>query len=201
MSAVAKLKTNVESTVTDALSGAVASALAPKWWAIALRGVFGIVFGLIAFFVPGATMLSLVLVFAAYVFADGIFAIIASYRAARLHMRWGALVLEGILDIIAAAVSVAWPAITVVAFVVLVAVWAMITGALMLATAFNLEGAEGRWWLGLGGAASLIYGVLLAIAPLAGAVVLTWWIGAYALIFGISLLMLGLKLRGMVAQK
>jgi uncharacterized membrane protein HdeD (DUF308 family) len=177
------------------LSRAVASALAPNWWAIALRGVLGIVFGLIAFFMPAATMLSLVLVFSAYLLTDGIFAIIAAYRAARLHMRWGLLVIEGLVNIIAAVLALTWPALTVVAFVVLVAVWALLSGGLMLAAALNLDGAQGRWWLVLGGVASLLYGALLIAAPLIGAVVLTWWIGAYALIFGIALLALGFRLR------
>ncbi len=169
--------------------------LARNWWAIAIRGVLAIVFGLIAFTVPGATMLSLVLVFAAYALVDGVFAIVAAVRAARQHERWALLVLEGIADIIAAAIAVLWPAITVVVFVLLIAAWAIITGVLMLGAAFRVAHDHGRWWFVLGGLASLVYGVLLIIAPLIGALVLTWWIGAYALVFGIALLVTAFKLR------
>jgi uncharacterized membrane protein HdeD (DUF308 family) len=171
------------------------AALAQNWWAIAIRGVLAIVFGLIALVLPGATMLSLVLVFAAYALVDGIFAIVAAVRAARQHERWGMLVLEGIVNIITAAIAVFWPAITVVAFVLLVAAWAIVSGALLLAAAFRLSIDHGRWWLVLGGIASVVYGVLLVVAPMIGALVLTWWLGAYALVFGVALLVLAFRLR------
>src|ERR1700693_1344194 len=110
----------------------IAQLLAQNWWAFAIRGVLGVVFGLIAIFQPGATMLSLVLVFSAYAFVDGIFAIVGSVRAARQHQRWGLLVLEGSVNIIAAAIAFLWPAITVVSFVFVVGIWAILSGGLML---------------------------------------------------------------------
>lgn len=169
--------------------------LAQNWWAIALRGVLGIVFGLIALFWPGATMLSLVLVFSAYMLVDGVVGIIAAVRAARQGERWGLLVLEGIVDILTGIIAFALPGLTVLVFVLLVAAWALISGALLLVAAFRLVGDHGRGWLVVGGIASIVYGALLVIAPLIGALVLTWWIGAYALVFGFSLLIVGFKLR------
>ena len=140
-------------------------------------------------------MLSLVLIFAAYAFIDGVFGIISAVRAAGRHERWVSLVLEGVVDIIVAAIAVLWPGITVVAFVLLVAAWAIVTGGLMLWAAFRLDTDDTRWWLVLGGIVSLIYGVLLIVAPMIGALVLTWWLGAYALIFGVALLVLAFGLR------
>jgi uncharacterized membrane protein HdeD (DUF308 family) len=169
--------------------------LARNWWALALRGVVGILFGLVALFLPGATMLSLVLLFAAYVFVDGVFGIISAVGAARQHERWGLLLVEGIVNIIVAAIAVLWPEITVVAFVLLIAFWAIVTGGLVVWAAFRLETDGGRWWLVLGGVASLIYGVLLIVAPMIGALVLTWWIGAYAVVFGVALLVLAFRLH------
>jgi uncharacterized membrane protein HdeD (DUF308 family) len=169
--------------------------LARNWWAIALRGVFGILFGLVALTLPGATMLSLALIFAAYMLADGIFAIIAAVRAAAGHRGWGLLGLEGVADILAGLIALAWPDITILVFVFLVAAWALVTGALILAAAFRLHWDHGRVWLALGGAVSLLYGLLLVAAPFIGALVLTWWIGAYALVFGTSLLLVSLRLR------
>jgi uncharacterized membrane protein HdeD (DUF308 family) len=169
--------------------------LAQNWWAIAIRGVLGILFGLVALFLPGATMLSLVLLFGAYAFVDGVFGIISAVRAARQRERWALLVLEGIVDIATAAIAFLWPGISVVAFVLLVAIWAILTGALMLAAAFRLETDDGRWWLVLGGVVSLLYGALLIVAPMIGALVLTWWLGAYALVFGVALLVLAFRLR------
>ena len=169
--------------------------LARNWWAIGLRGVLAIAFGLIALFLPGATMLSLVIVFAIYAFVDGVFGIVSAARAAQAGQRWGLLVFEGLINIAVAVIAVLWPGITVVAFVLLVAVWAILTGALELAAAFWLGTEDGRWWLVVGGLVSLVYGALLVIAPMIGAVVLTWWLGAYALIFGVSLVVLALKLK------
>ena len=169
--------------------------LAKNWWAIGTRGALGILFGLIALFLPGATMLSLVLVFAAYAFLDGVLGIVSAVRAARENERWGYLVLEGLVDIAAAAVAVLWPGITVVAFVFVIAFWAIVTGVLELMAAFRLDFIDGRGWLVFGGIVSILYGALLIAAPMIGAVVLTWWLGAYALVFGVCLVMLAFKLR------
>jgi uncharacterized membrane protein HdeD (DUF308 family) len=171
------------------------SVLVHNWWAFVARGVLAILFGLIAFVMPGVTMLSLVLVFAAYAVVDGVLAITSAVRAARQSERWGWLALEGVVDIVAGIAAVAMPGLTVFVFVILVAAWALITGALMLVASFRVDADHGRWWLALGGIASLIYGGLLVMAPMIGAVVLTWWIGAYALVFGISLLIFAFRLR------
>jgi uncharacterized membrane protein HdeD (DUF308 family) len=174
------------------------SVLVQNWWAFVIRGVLAVLFGLIAFFEPGVTMLSLVIVFAAYAIADGVFAIIAAIRAAKAGERWGLFVFEGVVDILAGAAAIAWPALTVVVFVSLVAAWALITGGLMLAAGFRVDNDHGRIWLIVGALASILYGVLLIVAPMAGAVVLTWWIGAYALVFGIAMLVFAFRLRAKV---
>jgi uncharacterized membrane protein HdeD (DUF308 family) len=189
--------TNPHAEQSDAMS----AALAQNWWLIALRGVLAIIIGVIAFAAPVATMLSLVLLFSAYMLVDGVLAIVAAVRAARQHERWALLVLEGIISIAVAAIAVLWPGITIVAYVLLVAAWAIVTGALMLGAAFRLNLDHGRWWLVLGGIASLIYGALLIIAPLIGALVLTWWFGAYALVFGVFMLVLAFRLRARREQR
>lgn len=174
------------------------SVLARNWWAFVIRGLLAVLFGLIALFLPGVTMLSLVLVFAAYAFADGIFAIVSAVRAAKAHERWGLLSVEGVVDILAAIAAVTLPGLTVLVFVTLLGVWALITGGLMLAAAFKVDADHGRWWMVLGGMVSLLYGAALLIAPMIGAVVLTWWIGVYALVFGIAMLVLAFRLRAKV---
>ena len=116
-------------------------------WAIGLRGVLAIVFGLIALVLPAVTMLSLVIVFAAYALVDGVLAIVAAVRSARRHERWGLLVLEGVVDIAVGVLAFLWPGLTIVIFVLLVAAWAIVTGALMTAAAFRLQLDHGRWWL------------------------------------------------------
>lgn len=178
----------------------LSTVLADNWWAAALRGVFAIVFGLIAFLLPGVTMLGLVLVFAAYSLVDGIMEIILAIRAARRRQKWIWIFLQGILGIAIAVIAVVWPDITVVAFVLLVAVFSIISGALTLASAPRLQTGHGRWWLVLGGIASVIFGILLIAAPLVGALVLTWWIGAWALVLGVTLIILAFRLRAQRAD-
>lgn len=174
---------------------AMCEVLAQNWWAVLARGVLGLLFGVIAFLSPGATILSLVILFAAYMLVDGVFAIVAAVRAARANERWGLLVLEGVADIAIGVLGFLWPGLTAVAFVVMLAAWALVTGVLMVAAGFRLSIPHGRWLLVLSGVVSIVFGVLLAMAPILGAVVLTWWLGAYAVVFGVMLIALAFRLR------
>jgi uncharacterized membrane protein HdeD (DUF308 family) len=182
-------------------SNAMSALLARNWWAVLLRGVAAILFGLIALFMPGVTLASLVLVFAAYMLVDGVFAIVSAIRAARHGERWGLFVLEGIVDLIAGAVALAMPAAALLAFIALAAVWALVSGGLMFASAFRLNREHGKVWLIVGGVASVAWGALLLLFPVSGLVVLTWWLGAYAFIFGVNLLILSFSLRRRAAGR
>jgi uncharacterized membrane protein HdeD (DUF308 family) len=162
-----------------------------------LRGVASILFGLLALFATTATILSMLLLFSAYMLVDGGFGIASAVMAARRGKKWGLLLLEGILNIATGVIAFLWPAITVFAFVMLMAAWALITGGLMLSAAFQNK-PKGWGWLAFGGVSSIIFGILLVIAPFIGAVVLTWWLGSYALVFGVMLLVFGFKLRSIV---
>lgn len=169
--------------------------LAHNWWATGLRGLAAIIFGLIAIFLPGATILSLVLVFAAYVLVDGVAGIIAAVRAAREGEAWAFLAFAGVVNVAAGILAAVWPAITVLAFVVIAGVSEIISGALTFGSAFQLKEDHGRWWLAFGGILSFFFGLFLILAPLFGAVVLTWWLGIYAIGLGVVLLILAFKLR------
>jgi len=168
---------------------------AKNWWLFTLRGVFAILFGLIALIFPGPTMLSLALLFSAYMLVDGIVGIISAVRAMRRRDQWGLLVFEGIINILVGIGAFLWPGLTVLAFVLLVAAWALVTGGLMAAASFGLNLGHSRVWLLLGGLLSVAFGALLIITPVIGAAVLTWWMGAYALAFGIALVIFSFKLR------
>ena len=177
------------------LSDAKNAILADNWWIVALRGVLAILFGIGAFVLPGATMLALVALFAAFAILDGAFGIAQALRGARRRERWGLLFLNGLIGIAIGVAAVAWPDITVLAFVFMIAAWALISGALMLGTAFGLKTSHGRWLLVFGATVSMLYGTLLFVSPFVGALVLTWWIGAHALVLGVTLIGLALKLR------
>ncbi len=174
---------------------AMSVSLARNWWALALRGVFGIVFGLMAFLLPGVTLASLTLLFAVYMLADGVFAIVAGIRAAAHHERWVLLMLEGLVDLAAGAAALLWPGITVLVMVALLGIWAVVSGFLLLMAAFRLHAGHGRWLLVVPALLSMIWGVLLYLSPGLGALVLTYWVGGYALAFGALLLVLARRLR------
>jgi uncharacterized membrane protein HdeD (DUF308 family) len=176
---------------------ALCRTLAQNWWAIALRGAFAVLFGLLTFALPGITIATLVILFAAYMLVDGVFAIVGGVRAAQRGERWGYFILEGVANILAGLVALLWPAITVLVFVYLVAFWSIVSGLFMIAAAFKLTGEHGRWWMAIAGALSVVFGILLAVMPIAGAVVLTLWLGVYAVVFGVMLLVASFRLRAM----
>jgi len=171
--------------------------LARNWWSLVIRGIIGVLVGIIAFTWPGVTFRALLLIFAAYVLIDGVVDIIGSVRAAEVGERWGALLFEGIIGILAGLVTIFWPAITAFALVFVIAAWAIITGIAEIAAAIRLrQHITGEWLLGLAGVISVLFGVFMLARPLAGALVVALWFGAYVFIFGVVLIALGFRLRG-----
>jgi uncharacterized membrane protein HdeD (DUF308 family) len=170
-------------------------ALSRNWWVFLLRGLAGILFGIITFVAPGISLAALVLVFGAYALADGVLAIVAAVRR-RGEGRWGMLLLEGLVGIAVAVVTLLWPGITAITLLYLIAAWATVTGVLELVAAVRLrKEIKGEWLLALGGVASIAFGVLVALFPGSGALALVLWIGAYALVFGVLLVVLSFRLR------
>jgi uncharacterized membrane protein HdeD (DUF308 family) len=171
-------------------------ALARNWWSLVIRGLLGIVVGMITFLWPVVTLAALVFLFASYALVDGIVSLAGALRAAGAHERWGALLIEGIVGILAALATVLWPAITALALVYVIAAWAIVTGIAEIVAAVRLRKyISGEWLLVLGGIASVIFGVLIAAIPVVGALVIAVWFGAYALVFGAILIALGFRLR------
>ena len=175
------------------------SILARNWGWVVLRGVLAILFGLAAFFWPGITVTVLVLLFGAYAIVDGIFAIIAGVRrATEREARWWLLILEGLVGIAAGIIAFVWPGVTALALLYIIAAWAIVTGVLEILSAIRLrQEIEGEFWLALGGLLSLIFGILLLVQPAAGILAVIWLIGVYAIVFGIALLVVGFRLRGL----
>lgn len=169
--------------------------LAHNWWAIALRGLAAIAFGLIALFLPGVTILSLVLVFAIFAAVDGIATIVASIRAARQGEAWLFLFLAGLVKIAAGAFAAFWPGITALIFVLVFGVGELIGGGLTFGSALDLKEDHGRWWLALSGLLAVVFGLFLLLTPVIGAVVLTWWLGFYAIALGVVELVLAFRLH------
>jgi uncharacterized membrane protein HdeD (DUF308 family) len=164
------------------------------WWLLVLRGICGILFGVVAVLEPGVAILSLVAVFAVYLLVDGIFGLISAVMAGQRGERWGLLVAESLFNVAVGVLMLLFPDLSILAFMLLIAAWAIITGALMIGAAMNHR-RPGKWPLVIGGLVSVVFGIVLAVGPLIGAVILTWWLGIYALIFGAALAAFGLRLR------
>jgi uncharacterized membrane protein HdeD (DUF308 family) len=172
------------------LSG-VASRL---WWALLLRGVAAVLFGLAALFWPDETLWVLIVFFGAYALVAGVFTIAAGI--ADSTRRW-LLLTEGVLGVVAGLIAFFWPGLTALVLLYVIAAWAIFTGVLEIMSAISLRREiDNEWMMILGGALSVLFGVLLAVLPGVGLLSLTWLIGIYALIFGVAFIILGFRVRG-----
>jgi uncharacterized membrane protein HdeD (DUF308 family) len=170
-------------------------ALAKRWWLLLLRGIVAILFGVVAFAWPGLTLLTLVLFYGAFAFADGVIALAAAVTGGRSVSTWW-LVLVGILGIAAGIVSFAWPGMTALLLILLIGAWAIAHGVVEIIAAIQLRREiDHDWLLILAGLLSVAFGILVIVAPGAGALGLIWVIGAYSIVFGALLVGFSLQVR------
>jgi uncharacterized membrane protein HdeD (DUF308 family) len=175
--------------------------LARNWWALAIRGFAAVLFGVLTFIVPGISLAGLVLLFGAYAIVEGLFNVTAAVRA-RGADRWWALLLEGLVSIAAGIVTFAWPGLTALALVYVIAAWAIVTGVFEVVAAIRLRARiTNEGWLIAAGVLSVAFGALAAAFPGAGALTIVIWIGAYAIVFGAMLIALAFRLRHWMAEE
>jgi uncharacterized membrane protein HdeD (DUF308 family) len=166
------------------------------WWVLVLRGLAAVLFGLLAFIWPGITLFALVCLFAAFALINGVLSFALAAKAPKGYPYRASLIMGGALGIAAGIITFFWPGLTALGLLILIAAWAIVNGVLEIYLAVKLRKViQGEWLLGLAGVLSIIFGVLLVLYPSAGALVLVWWIGAFALVFGILLMIAGFRLR------
>ena len=167
------------------------------WWTLALRGVIAILFGLAAFLRPGIALEALILLFGAYALVDGMFSVVGVFGGTRAGTPRWLLFVEGVAGILAGLIAFIFPVLTAIVFLYLIAAWALITGIVEIATAIRLrKEIEGEWALIVGGIFSVLFGVILAVVgPFVGILSLVWLIGAYAVAFGVLLLITAFRVR------
>jgi len=171
--------------------------LARWWWTFILRGVLAILFGIIAFISPPATIAALVLLFGAWALVDGVFDIVEVIRDRGRHRSWWLALLEGLVGIVAGLLALAFPALAAGALLLLISAWAIVSGVIEIVMAIRLrEQITGELWLAIAGGLSIVFGVLLFAFPVSGALTIVWLIGGFAIAFGISMIILGWRLRG-----
>jgi uncharacterized membrane protein HdeD (DUF308 family) len=149
------------------------------------RGLAAIVFGVLTLVWPGLSLTVLVLLFGFFAVINGVSAMVVALRN-REESHWGVLLFEGILGVLAGAVALVWPGITALAFLFLIAGWAILTGVLELVALLAFPMSFGRSLLSiLSGIVSIVFGVLIAAQPAAGLLTVAWLIGIYAIIIGV----------------
>jgi uncharacterized membrane protein HdeD (DUF308 family) len=169
----------------------MAHVLARNWWALLIRGIAAVIFGILAFAWPGATIVVICILFGAYAFVDGVFAIVAAVRAAQAHERWWPFVIEGIVGLAIAAVAFYDIGSIALALYFTIAVWAFITGILEIAAGIQLrKSVANEFWL-----ASIVFGIFMFWHPVAAALAIVWIIATYAIVFGIIMIAFAFRLR------
>jgi len=170
-------------------------ALAKNWWLLLLRGIAAIVFGVLAFAWPGLTLLTLILFYGAFALVDGVLAIVAAISGGAPGSRWW-LAIVGLVGIAAGLLTFLMPGVSALVLLFFIAGWAIATGVLQIIGAIQLrKEIDNEWMLILGGVLSVLFGVGMMLAPGAGALALVWVIGIYAVITGVVLVALALRLK------
>jgi uncharacterized membrane protein HdeD (DUF308 family) len=188
MNGTDNMKTNDAATVVHTLQ--------LNWWLLALRGLVAVLFGVLAFMWPGATLITLVWLFGAFALVNGILSLVLAAKTPKGYPKMGSLILGGLLGILAGLLAFVMPGITALGLLILIAAWAIATGVMDLVAAVRLRKViNNEWLLILAGIASVVFGVLLLLQPAAGALVLIWWIGAWALVLGFLLMILAFRMR------
>jgi len=167
------------------------------WWTFILRGLLAIAFGILAFLAPVWGVAILVALFGAWALIDGVTSVWTGIRTRNVDRNWWLEILEGLVSVAVGVIAFAIPAFAAEVLVILIAVWAIVTGVFQIWAAIRLrERIRGEFWLGLAGVASILFGVILLVFPAAGALALVWLIGSGAIAIGVFFTILGWRLRG-----
>ncbi|TDC45894.1 HdeD family acid-resistance protein [Actinomadura sp. KC345] len=165
------------------------------WWVLALRGAFAVLFGIVAWVWPGITVLVLVVLFGAFALVDGLIAVMMAVRGASGAPR-GLLALAGAAGIALGVAALGWPGITAFVLLMLIAAWAIATGVLEIVAAIALrKELQGEWAYALTGAISVLFGILLLVWPVSGALAVVWLIGLFSIMFGAVMAGVAFRLR------
>jgi uncharacterized membrane protein HdeD (DUF308 family) len=184
---------------SSAAQSAMIGTLTRNWWTWLIRGIAAVIFGVLAYFWPGLTWVTIAILFGAYALVDGIFAIVATVRAAETQQRWWPFLIEGIVGILIAAITFYDIRITLAALYFTIAAWAFLTGIFEIVAAVQLrKHIANEIWLIIGGIASIAFSVLMVLYPYVGALVIVYIIAAYAVVFGFIMIGFSLRLRGHV---
>jgi uncharacterized membrane protein HdeD (DUF308 family) len=174
--------------------------LSRYWWLLLARGILAILFGVSALAWPGLTLVTLVMLFAGFALVDGVFEVVHAISHRREIENWGLLLIEGLFGVAFGILAFLAPGLTtavggvIVAFYI--AAWAIVTGAMRIAMAVRLrKEIEGEWLLGLSGAISILFGIIIMARPAVGVLAMLYFVAIWAIIVGGLLIALAFKAR------
>lgn len=171
--------------------------LAKYWWIFLLRGIFSIIFGFLAFVMPGLTIATLVIIWGAYALVDGVFSLWASATGGTKPGDHWLVGLQGLIGLAAGIITLIMPGVTALGLLIAIAAYSLVVGVLQIAAAIKLrQEIEGEFWLGLSGVISILFGMFIIARPGEGALAVIWIIGTYALIFGVFLVSFAFRIKG-----
>ena len=175
------------------------------WWMLLLRGVLAILFGISALAWPGLTLVTLVVLFAAFAFVDGVFEVVHAVSHRKELEHWGLLLIEGLLGIAFGVLAFLAPELTTAIGGIIVALyigaWAIVTGAIRIAMAVRLrKEIEGEWFLGLSGALSILFGIVIMARPAVGILAMIYVVAFWAILGGALLIALAFKTRKLTGK-
>lgn len=174
------------------------TALARNWWVVGLRGLAALIFGLLTLVSPAISLAVLILLFGAYALVDGVFTMVAAIANRHGEPRWVALLISGVLGALIGVLTFLMPGVTGLVLLYFIAAWAIVRGVMEIVAAVQLRKViKGEFWLILAGVLSVLFGILLFLFPGAGALAVVLWIGVFAIVFGILLIALAFRLRGL----
>ncbi|MCG2842237.1 DUF308 domain-containing protein [Sandaracinobacter sp. RS1-74] len=174
--------------------------LEQRWWLLALRGLFGVIFGIICFASPAIAAFSLLILFGAWSLVDGAFGLFASYGQAKRGERWVWLAVEAVANIVIGVLVLTMPALSFVALLLVIGIKALISGLLLLFASVKLDGDHGQGFLVVAGLVNLAFAALIFLAPVLGVKIIVWWIGVWSILFGVALIALGFKLKSFAGK-
>ncbi|HQR42985.1 MAG TPA: HdeD family acid-resistance protein [Gemmatales bacterium] len=167
-----------------------------RWWVFLVRGLLALLFGILCFVQPGLSLATLVMMFGIFALADGIVGVFIAVVGRKEIEDWWVLLLWGLIGIASGVLTFTAPDITALVLLFYIAIWAMVSGVLQIALAVRLrKEIEGELFLILAGALSIVFGIVLIARPGEGAVAVAWLIGTFAIVYGITMTSLSLRLR------
>jgi uncharacterized membrane protein HdeD (DUF308 family) len=167
--------------------------LSENWWVLALRGLLAVLFGFAALLLPLGTLEAVGRLFGVYAILEGALVVLIGMRGTQYR---GAFLSEGAFGIMAGLVALAWPGVTALVLLYIIAIWAILSGiAEMIAAVALRREIEGEWVLFLVGVLSVVLGVAMAVLPSVGVLSLIWLVGLYALAVGVAMIVLAFRVR------